>query len=509
MKRREFLKLTLPNDLSYVSIAQLCAKELAKKIGLSGDDLYNIELAVEEAVNNVIQHAFAADESSTFDIICEHIPLGIKINIKEQGIPFDPGQLPAFDPLSIAADQPSKGLGIFLMKEAMDEVSFHNLGPEGKETHLIKYLHNKSIEEYLTAAELNENRAAPGKLPAVGKRIDYDVRLMEPKEAIEISKCAYRSHGYTYFDDHIYYPERIVELNNSSMMFSVVAVTPDNEFMGHAALVLEHPEDTIAEMTFAFVNPEYRGAGCLNRLTEFLFEIAGKRQFEGIYAYAVTNHIYSQKSMHKYGLSDCGILAGTSPETWLFKGISAGNRERISMVVGFKYIKPPRPLTIYAPLHHKTMIEQLYGNLEAKHTYAAPSGSQPHFSRDTAVIETSFLASEGNAEIVIASYGANVVKQVKGILRELCLKQAATIELVLCLEDPATYFLASELEKMDFFFAGIMPGTRIGDALIMQYLNNVAIDYDSIKVESDMGKRILAYIRQHDPNSNAISTRQY
>lgn len=213
------------------------------------------------------------------------------------------------------------------------------------------------------------------------KRIDYDVRLMEPKEAIEISKCAYRSHGYTYFDDHIYYPERIVELNNNSMMFSAVAVTPDNVFMGHAALVLENPADSIAEMTFAFVNPEYRGAGCLNRLTEFLFDVAIERDFDGVYAYAVTNHVYSQKSVHKYGLNDCGMLVGTSPETWIFKGIPEGNRDRISMVVGFKYIKQPQPLIIYAPSHHKTIIEQLYGNIEAKHTYAVPAGSEPHFSR--------------------------------------------------------------------------------------------------------------------------------
>lgn len=502
MKRRDFLKLTLPNDLSYISIAQLCARELAKKIGFSGDDLYNIELAVEEAVNNVIQHAFEADESSTFDVICERIPLGIKINVKEQGIPFDATLLPEFDPRSIADDQPSKGLGIFLMREAMDEVSFHNLGPEGKETHLIKYLHNKNIEEYLTAAELEETRETERQPPSVNRKIDYEVRLMEPREAIEISKCAYRSHGYTYFDDHIYYPERIVELNNNSMMFSAVAVTPDHVFMGHAALVLEHPEDTIAEMTFAFVNPEFRGAGCLNRLTGFLFDVARKCEFEGVYAYAVTNHVYSQKSVHKYGLNDCGILVGTSPETWLFKGIPEGNRDRISMAVSFKYIKPPQPLFIYAPSHHREIIEQLYENLGAKHTFAAPSGSEPLFSRDTAVIETSLLASEGNADIVIESYGATVVRQVRSILHELCVKQAATIELVLCLEDPATYFLAAEFEKMGFFFAGVMPRSRIGDALILQYLNNIAVDYDSIKVDSDMAKRILAYIGQYDPNSD-------
>ncbi len=32
------------------------------------------------------------------------------------------------------------------------------------------------------------------------------MRLMREEEAIEISRCAYISHGYSFFDDHIYYP---------------------------------------------------------------------------------------------------------------------------------------------------------------------------------------------------------------------------------------------------------------------------------------------------------------
>lgn len=502
MTHRDFIKLTLPNELGYVSIAQMCARELAKKIGFAGDDLYKIDLAVEEAVSNVIQHAFSADERNTFDVICESTPLGIKINIKEQGMPFDPAQVPQFDPLSVRTGEPAKGLGIYLMKDAMDEVSFHNLGPEGKETHLIKYLHNKTIEDYLVPSELESTREKGPSPSRTGQAITYDVRLMEPQEAIEISKCAYRSHGYTYFDDHIYYPERIVELNKSSMMFSAVAVTPESVFMGHAALVIENPADTIAEMTFAFVNPEYRGAGCLNRLTEFLFEVARNHGFAGVYVYAVANHVYSQKSMHKYGIHDCGILLGTSPESWIFKGISQKNRDRISMVVGFKYMRQPQTLVAYPPPHHKEIIARLYENIGAEKDCAVPTAAGPEFSRGESVIETSFLASEGNGDIVVASYGADVIRQVRGMAHELCLKQAATIELVLPLEDPNTYYLVSEFEKLGFFFAGIMPHTRIGDALYLQYLNNVAVDYGSIKVDSDMARRVLDYVRRHDPNSH-------
>jgi serine/threonine-protein kinase RsbW len=43
-------------------------------------------------------------------------------------------------------------------------------------------------------------------------------------------------------------------------------------------------------------------------------------------------------------------------------------------------------------------------------------------------------------------------------------------------------------------------GFKNGHALILQYLNNVPVDYDAIQVESTIAKKILAYVRKQDPN---------
>jgi anti-sigma regulatory factor (Ser/Thr protein kinase) len=500
----DFFKLTLPNDSSYLIIAQLCVRELAKRLGFEDIALREIELGLDEAASNVIEHAFEADESGTFEIIAEGIALGIKIIVKEKGIPFDPDQFPPFDPGSLLDDGPITGMGLFLMKAVMDEVSFVNLGSEGKETHLIKYLHHRNIEEQVPASELKLEEVGAPKPSPVQKTFDYDVRLMGPREAIEVSRCAYKSHGYSYFDDHIYYPDRIIALNKNSQMISAVAVSRDNAFMGHAAMLFDHPGDRIAELTFAFVNPEYRGSGCLNRMTEFLFDEARKRKLAGVYAYAVTNHVYSQKPLQKYGINDCGILIGTSPATWRFRAIADEDPQRISMVLSFKYVMEPDPLTLYAPLHHREMIEKLYGNINARHIFVVPETQTPKVSEGESVIETGVLASEGNASIAVSHYGVHVIKQVRSILHDLCLKQIATIELLLSLEDPATFSTVTEFEKMGFFFAGILPGTTIGEALILQYLNNVAVDYEKISVYSEAAKGILAYVKQHDPDLSLV-----
>jgi serine/threonine-protein kinase RsbW len=95
-----------------------------------------------------------------------------------------------------------------------------------------------------------------------------------------------------------------------------------------------------------------------------------------------------------------------------------------------------------------------------------------------------------------------VIREVRKTLHDLCVKQTATVELLLSLEEPFTYFAVSEFEKMGFFFAGILPGSRIGDALILQYLNNMDIDYGGICVSSETAASLLAYIREHDPNAS-------
>ncbi|HPG56414.1 MAG TPA: ATP-binding protein [Candidatus Wallbacteria bacterium] len=500
MADRRFLKLTIPNDVSFLPIAQKCVREVSIMFGFAGEDIYKIELALEEGITNIIKHAFESSEQNTFDIICEKIPLGIKIVLKEKGIPYDPKQVPEFSPLSDASPDNTGGLGTFLLKKSMDVVSFHNLGNEGKETHLIKYLPAKNIKDYFPASELAVE--APIKeMPAViTEKIEYDVRPMQPHESIEISKGAYKSHGYTFFDEHIYYPDQIVEMNKTGELVSVVAVTKDRKFMGHVALHYPEPESPVAEYTFVFVNPEYRGQGCLKRLTDCLFELPQKRLL-GIYSYSVANHPFTQKTILKCGFNDCGIQLATSPATWEFKGIDSDSTQRISVVLGYKYTKKPEPVNIYAPQAHKEIIEKLYKNIGAENKYVNPAGAGPTFETKESSINTRIYATEETAEIFVIKYGSNVVNEIKIILKELCLRHIASITLFLNLEDPNTYFMAPQIEGLNFFFSGILPKTKNGDSLVFQYLNNVKLDYDKIVAYSELAKEILDYIKKRDPNA--------
>lgn len=492
MQIPEISKITLPNKLDYLDIAQLFVRETAKKIGFSGNSLNNIDIAIEEAVSNVMKHTYDAEENRTFDIICENLRNGIKIVIKEMGLPFDPSNVKKYQLTNTLEDASTSGLGLFLISKVMDDYSFHNLGINGKEMHMTKFLPNaKEITEQIEMVEDPK---------VIQEKIEYTVRGMEEHEAVEVSRCAYKSHGYSFFDEHIYFPEKLVELNGDGTMISAVAVTKDNVFMGHAALLFQYPDDTIAELTFVFVNVEYRGQGALNRMLEYLFNVPKKRTLKGLYAYAVANHVFTQKSMIRFQINDCGLLLATSPSSWKFKGITDDTSQRISVILGFKYMEEPLAKTLYLPSKHQSIIHKLYNNIGVNvHTLVVAEDTVRNLA-GISNISASVNELESCGEIHVKKFGADFVKEIRKITRDMCVKNVAAINLFLSLEDETTPFVSTEIEKLGYFFAGILPESKIGDALILQYLNNINIDYSKISAYSDVAKEILEYVKQMDPN---------
>ena len=105
------------------------------------------------------------------------------------------------------------------------------------------------------------------------------------------------------------------------------------------------------------------------------------------------------------------------------------------------------------------------------------------------------------ARMIIERYGRNIVSELITKVKEICRQETEIINLFLNMSDPLTGKNVPQFEKLGFFFAGILPGGfENGDALILQYLNNVPIDYDAIQVKSAMAKKLLAYVKEQDPN---------
>lgn len=489
MKTRGPVRITVPNDVDYIPMLLDSAVFTAQLIGFDGPASEKIRLGLEEAVVNIVEHAFLPRQDACFEVVLEPDNLSLTIRLLEQGQPFDPDAVPAYDPQLAVESVPGSGLGIYLMKQCFDQVAFHNLGRKGKETVLVKYLH-KAVHE---THEISHNEAAEEPLPQGS--VQYTVRRMESHEAVEISRCAYYAYGYGYAQEYIYFPERVREYNRNGKVLSFVAVTADGEIMGHAALKLEDDDSLTAELSAAFVKPKFRGQGCLGRLTDALTDEGRAQKLSTFYARAVTTHPYSQKEAHKQGLQDCAIMLARREPTE-FKAIGGGG-QRESHIMSYRFLRPMADMTVFAPPKHREMIGRIYRNLGMSLVFgeAETALSDDRYSIIRAVSEIAATAT-----IRVEQFGVDTIAEVRKIWKNFCYERMEAIYLAVPFTDPFAPVLVSAAEEWGFFFSGVVPGTGAKNCLMLQYLNNYRFDYGKIQIASEFGKELLAYIAGSDPN---------
>lgn len=500
----EFSTLDIPNDPKYARVAGKHALEVAGLIGFEEETLLSIESGVSKAVTAVIDYSFEPGERQTLKISFERIPEGLKVSIRDQGLPYDGAVEDSENQLGEGS-----GLGpqIFQLREYLDEVVFHNLGLEGKEIVLIKHLKGKGINDYYDACELEPYaEPAPGTIPS-SVPPSCTVRRMKDSEAVEVSKSVYKTYGYSYPFEYVYYPEKIVDLNRGGKIHSAVALVGEKEIAGHCALLYWEENPQIAEMAQGVVKPEYRSLGCFVRLTEYLIEQAGEEGLIGVFGKSVTVHTYSQQVGHRHGLGDCALMLAHVPVTSTFKGIREKLRRRTSLLVGFKYINRQEDATVHPPGHHREMIRRIYQNIGMSPTIPTSDEGRQENPDQTSIFRVRVYGPMDMALIFIERYGENIVVEIKRKIRELCLKKIEVVNLYLDLSNPLTSRLTGQFEELGFFFAGLLPAALPGaDALVLQYLNNVPVNYDEIQVASGMAKELVTYIRNFDPNSSGGQT---
>ena len=112
--------------------------ECANHAGLSDVEVYAVQLAVDEAVTNIIEHGYGQECPSRIDVTCEFLNDGLKVVIYDDAEPFDPSLVPEPEINVSLDDIKPRGLGIFLMRKMMDEVTYESSTAMGNTLTMIK-----------------------------------------------------------------------------------------------------------------------------------------------------------------------------------------------------------------------------------------------------------------------------------------------------------------------------------------------------------------------------------
>lgn len=116
--------LTLHNDVQEIPRLATFIEEIAENHAIDMATSMNLNLAMEEAVVNVMNYAYPKESVNNIDITAEVNDEEIAFSIADGGIPFDPTQKGEPDLSLDAEDRPIGGLGIHLVRQLMDTLDY-------------------------------------------------------------------------------------------------------------------------------------------------------------------------------------------------------------------------------------------------------------------------------------------------------------------------------------------------------------------------------------------------
>jgi len=132
--------LRVPSQIDRLPVVCAFVQEVFESLGLPAPARYEILTAVDEAVTNVIKHAYGESDEGEFALHIWREGERVVLSIRHRGYPPDLRQISPPDLTSDLEHRRVGGLGIYLMQQLMDEVHFLSYEDGSSETRLVKWV---------------------------------------------------------------------------------------------------------------------------------------------------------------------------------------------------------------------------------------------------------------------------------------------------------------------------------------------------------------------------------
>jgi len=123
-------ELRIKNQVSELEKVAQFVEEIGEELGLNMELQMNLNLVMEEMVSNVIFYAYPEGEDAEIELLAKSDGKELTFVLSDQGKEFDPTAKEDADLDVNPADRELGGMGIFIVKNIMNKVTYQRL--EGK-----------------------------------------------------------------------------------------------------------------------------------------------------------------------------------------------------------------------------------------------------------------------------------------------------------------------------------------------------------------------------------------
>ena len=132
-------RLIIPSQTRYLNLVTNLAKRASMAVGLDDAAAAKVSIAVDEAVTNIILHAYRNDPNQKVEIELQFVSGSLEVHLWHTGQGLREDQISLPDPNEYVRHPRKGGLGLLLMSRFMDEVRFQENG-DRSECCMIKRL---------------------------------------------------------------------------------------------------------------------------------------------------------------------------------------------------------------------------------------------------------------------------------------------------------------------------------------------------------------------------------
>ncbi len=124
MKTSERHTLSVNASTDYLAEVRSVAAKQAEICGFPKDQISDIRLAIDEAFTNIVKHAYKNKPHQKIELVFKCSDHSLQISLFDSGHPFSGNNYTAPDVKERVKQKKRGGVGVYLIKELMDEVRY-------------------------------------------------------------------------------------------------------------------------------------------------------------------------------------------------------------------------------------------------------------------------------------------------------------------------------------------------------------------------------------------------